>query len=99
MCIAGIRSCLISNDGKSMDQPIRTRRKDLPPAQPAPRPGTPPDPSNPDLDSADLDSDVINTPLPGDDAPAPDLDPPRERVGETVQPGSTGPETGSRRKP
>jgi hypothetical protein len=93
MCIAGIRSSLINNDGNSMDQPIRTRRKDLPPDQPAPRPGTPPDPSNPELDS-----DVINTPLPGDDAPAPDLDPPRERAGETVQPGSTGPETGSRRQ-
>ena len=69
-----------------MDQPIRSRRKDLPPDHPKPNPGIPPYPAHPDLD---IDVDVVDIKLPGDDAPAPDLDPPRERVNATVKPTAT----------
>lgn len=75
-----------------MDQPIRSRQKDVPPDHPGPKPGTPPDPVDPDLDV-----DVIDIKLPGGDAPAPDLDPPRERVDATDEAAATTPITQSRR--
>lgn len=78
-----------------MDQPIRSRQKDLPPDHPGPKPGTAPDPANPDLE---IDGDVIDIRLPGDDAPAPDLDPPRERVDATVKPAETAPVTKLRKQ-
>lgn len=76
-----------------MDQPIRSRQKDLPPDHPKPKPGTPPDPADPDLDI-----DVIDIKLPGGDAPAPDLDPARERVNSTVKPAATAPNTDSHKQ-
>ena len=78
-----------------MDQPIRSRRKDLPPDHPKPNPGISPYPAHPDLDN---DVDDVDIKLPGDDAPAPDLDPTRERVNATARPAATGPVAESRRQ-
>jgi hypothetical protein len=78
-----------------MDQPIRSRRKVLPPDHPTPIPGTPPYPAHPDLD---IDVEVVDIKLPGDGAPAPDRDPMRERVNATVKPAATVPDTGSHKK-
>jgi hypothetical protein len=77
-----------------MDPPIRSRRKDLPPDHTKPIPGTPPYPARPDLD---IDADVVDIKLPGDDAPSPDLDPPRERLNATLNSAATVSDTKSRR--
>jgi hypothetical protein len=77
-----------------MNQPIRSRRKDLPPDQRGPQPGTSPDPVPPDLDI-----DVNDIKLPGGDAPAPDLEPPRERVIATARPAATASDSMSRQQP
>jgi hypothetical protein len=66
-----------------MDQPIRSRKKELPPDHPTHVPGTPPYPPIPD---PDIDVDVIDIKVPGGDAPAPDVDPPRERAGAAADP-------------
>ena len=78
-----------------MDQPIRSRRKDLPADHPKPNPGIPPYPAHPDLDN---DIDDVDIKLPGDDVPAPDLDPTRERVNASEKPAAPGPVAESRRQ-
>jgi len=56
MRIAGNRSCPFQQQrGAVMDQPIRSRRKDLPADHPKPYPGIPPYPVHPDLDNDSYD--------------------------------------------
>jgi hypothetical protein len=92
--LPGFGQAFQQRPGAAMNQPIRSRRKDLPPDQRGPQPDTSPDPVPPDLDS-----DVNDIRLPGGDAPAPDLEPPRERVSATARPVATAPDPKSRQQP